>query len=67
MKQVICIVYDKVSGIHTAPMTFTNENCAVRWFKTTIKENIEDYSLIKIADYEPVSGQIGTHKPIILN
>lgn len=58
---VLCVIYDRISGIHTAPMLYSNLECAKRHFKRLTKgDNIlpTDYELYKIGTYDDCLGEI---------
>lgn len=60
MKNVICLIYDRIAGLYSAPMTFTNNDCAIRYFKNNIcgKPNSIDLELYYCADYNQETGEI---------
>ena len=62
MTNVVCIVYDKVAVMYSAPMTFTNVDTARRWFNNKVIENKEDYILYQIGEYDDTTGKLTAFK-----
>lgn len=54
----VVVIYDTVAGCYTAPITFNNVASAVRYFKTKINVNVEDYILYKISEYNELTGDL---------
>lgn len=54
----VVVIYDTVAGCYTAPITFNNSASAVRYFKTKITVNVEDYILYKVAEYNELTGDL---------
>ena len=57
---VVCVVYDVKGKIYTSPMTFNNEECAIRWFENLAEKDstIIDYNLYLIGHFSETLGQI---------
>lgn len=58
---VICVVKDKKGNIFTSPMTFQNEECAIRWFESLVQKGdttVCDYDLYLLGHYSEAHGQI---------
>ena len=49
----ICVLYDEVADNYSAPITFANEDAAIRYTANICKQdpNAKDYKLYAIADY----------------
>lgn len=67
MKDVIVLIYDMVACQYSAPIIFSNEACAVRYFKNNVKENVEDYQIVKVGSYDSKTGEIEKCDRVILN
>lgn len=52
---VVCVIYDSVADLHSAPMVFTNQASAVRYFANKCKSDTmgtaKDLELYHIAYY----------------
>lgn len=57
---VLCLIYDKVADLYSAPMLFDNESVAVRYFSNILEktQNKCDYELYFIANYSDKTGII---------
>lgn len=58
MKSGLYVIFDKIGQIWTAPLSLMNDAAAIRYFKTAIKENIGDYKLVKLGEYDNTTGVI---------
>lgn len=57
-KVVLIVFYDMVAKQYTAPMTFYNEDCAIRYFASSNTKNKRDYECFLIGYYSSDSGVI---------
>lgn len=68
MKAIICLIYDKVSAKYSAPLTFVNENTAIRHFNTLMKknDNASDFEIVKVAEFSDDDGVVVPSQHLIL-
>lgn len=57
---VLCLIYDKVADLYSAPMLFDNESVAVRYFSNILEKtpNKGDYELYIVANFNDKTGII---------
>lgn len=65
-KVVLVSIYDKVAGEYSMPLSFTNIECAKRYFKQMKTNNLEDLELYHLADYDSELGIIYSNPDKIL-
>lgn len=63
---VVVVIRDKVADNCSAPMLFSNDACAVRYFNTKIVDNKSDYEMIKLGTYDSVNCDIKLINKVIL-
>lgn len=56
----VVVIEDTVAGTFTAPITLANDAAAKRYFQNAAKhqENIGDFKMWKIAEFDPFTGQL---------
>lgn len=57
---ILVVIFDKVSGLYTTPIAFTNINCAVRYFKNQMSKNDNptDYELWQCGVFDCETGVV---------
>lgn len=66
-KAIIVIIRDMVADECSAPLVLANEACAIRYFNNIVTQNVEDYQIIKIGEYDSKKGDITILDKVILN
>lgn len=68
MNSVLCLIFDKVASQYTAPLCFTNEDCAKRYFIGKFKSDpdISDYELYLIGSYNSDNGVVVVGEKVLL-
>lgn len=57
---IVCSLFDRVSGIYSAPMTFQNIDCAKRFMNEKFYNNISasDYELYSLGFFNIETGEV---------
>lgn len=74
VRNLLVVMYDKVSDVYSAPYLFLNDASAKRWFSNIyntkvkpISDNISDYELYKVGEYSTSDGIVkALHKPLLI-
>lgn len=73
MRKCIVVIEDKKAGSFENPVCMPNVVVANRYFnqlcsdpKSPFAKWPEDFRLVKIADYDDMTGQITPHQPVII-
>lgn len=58
----VCVIFDKVAGVYSAPMSFQNEECAKRYIFDSFSNKLSasDYELYKVAEFNIENGKFIT-------
>lgn len=58
LKLCVCVVFDRIACVYSAPMSFQNEACAERYMNDTFfsKPSASDYELYKVAEFDIEKG-----------
>lgn len=62
-ENVLCLLFDSVSGEYSSPLCFLNKESAIRYFNQMKGKNVNwtDLILYYVADYD---GNLGIIKPL---